>query len=439
MGGGSAALYEAGTREALTRHRERARGWAVCGPLTGLVGAWLAVGPFRTGPSTLVGIGLLVLGAAGAALGFGALSGARRMEDALAAGPWTPLPAVRVPRALVVRDPASGEIWPLTVRTVPWRRRLARPDARGELWWCGDPATGGVLSRPGSGELLRAVPVRGGAREVAAERATAAWPPARAGAGGTGAPGTPAEGDAPHTGGAPAGTDGPAHTNGPAGTNGSAHTNGPAGADGPTHTNGPAGTNGPAHTNGPTHTNGPGTGTAGDVPFPAASGSVPVRRRGGWRWVVVVGALVLGFARLCEVSVADDPQVELTVEAWQPDGSCTVTWTDPFDGVLRSGPYRCAQHPERPFERHRETGHVVSYRPWQGELYNAQREGTRAFVETRALKVLGAVTLLVGLAGGAADLLLRRRRSTREATARAQARTAPGSAAGQRRDGVRQG
>ncbi|MFJ9807650.1 hypothetical protein ACIRTB_05430 [Streptomyces sp. NPDC101158] len=401
MGGGSAALYEAGTGEALARYRERARGWAVCGPIAALVGAWPAFGPFGNGTSTFVGYGLLVLGLAGAALGFGALSGARRMEDALASGPWTPLPAVRVSAApaLVVRDPASDETWPLTVRAVPWRRHLARPDAHGELWWCGTPDTGGVLSRPGGGELLRAVPVRGSSREALVERATTAWPPARPATGGPSAPGAPATAGA-------AGIAGPPATAGAAGIADPPATAGAAGVADP-----------PAATGAPTPAGAPST--AGDAPSPAAPASVPATRRGGWRWVVVVGVVVLGFARLFEMSVADDPRVELTVESWRPDGSCTVTWTDPFDGVLRSGPYRCAQHPERPFGRHRETGHVVSYDPWKGQLYNADHEGTRAFVETRALKVLGAVTLLVGLAGGAADLLLRRRRSAVEARAAA--------------------
>ncbi|MEV5974595.1 hypothetical protein [Streptomyces sp. NPDC051921] len=367
--GGSAALYAAGTEAALTRYRERARGWAVCGPLTAVAGGWVTFSPFDDGPTGYGGPGLLVVGLAAAALGLGALSAARRIEEALTSHPWTPVDAVevsaaRVPGAaptLVVRDPASGEARPLTVRTVPWRRHLARPDAHGELWWCGTPDTGGVLTRPGGGDLLRATPVRGSAREVLIGRAPKAWPTARPTAAG------------------------------------------PRTAPEPVREGGPLSPAEPVSADGPV-----------DVP---AGASAPARRRGAWRWVVVVGAVMLGFARLFEMSVADDPQVEVTVEERRPDGSCTVTWKDPFDSVLRSGPYPCAQHPGRPFDSGPETAHVVSYDPWKGELYNADREGTRAFVETRALKVLGAVTLGIGLAGGAGELLLRRRRAAADAVA----------------------
>ncbi|MFI8824440.1 hypothetical protein [Streptomyces sp. NPDC053431] len=425
--GGVAALCTADTEQALTRYRERARGWAVCGTLAAVGGAGGTVAPLVLGhPVGFGGPVLLAFGLVAAMIGFGSLAGARCMEDALTSRPWTPLRAVRVPgsTAVVVRDPASAETWPLTVRTVPWRRHLVRPDAHGEMWWCGNPEAGGALTRPGGGDLLRAQPVRGSAREALIRRATASWasqptekPPAADATTTATATAGPAQPPADAAAGpARPAADAPADPVEPA-----AHAPTLAGpaqplADTPAS---PADTARPA-TDAPASPIDPARPATDALPLPAPTPP----RRGVWRWVVAVGGVVLGFAVLCESSVADDPRVEVTVEARLPDGSCTVSWTDPFDGVRRTGPYRCAWHPRRPFgeeDEVRETGHVVSYGPWQGDLYNADGEGTRVFVETRALEVLGGVTLFVGLAGGADELRRRRRKADGGVAARAQA------------------
>ncbi|MFF5392147.1 hypothetical protein ACFY5H_28035 [Streptomyces sp. NPDC013012] len=160
------ALDTAGTAEALDRYRERA-GQTLAGGVVSLVGG-VVVGvlsaPAWTGDvvawAVCFGVALVLVGT-------GALVIARRMRAVLAAGEWSAHTAVPVARRLhspvvVLRSPATGERWPLTVTAVRWRQDSARPGPGGVLWWCGDPRTGGVLTRPHSGELFWAKPVRGG-------------------------------------------------------------------------------------------------------------------------------------------------------------------------------------------------------------------------------------------------------------------------------------
>ncbi|MFF5975230.1 hypothetical protein ACFY7C_27365 [Streptomyces sp. NPDC012769] len=342
------------TRGALGRYQERARGLVIGGVFALLVAAWQLTHRWDTAWAPVVAPAFLLLGLAAGAVGLRSLSLARRMGRALAWGSWSAHPAVLVPlgpftTGAVLTDPVSGEARPLLVRALPWRRRLARPGTGGELWWCGGPAGGGVLTAQRGGGLLWAESVRdGGTRDRLAARA--------------GAPGR----DVPE----------------------------------------------PRSTEPRTTEAGP----LGPVRAP--------RRKGRWRWVALVGVLALGFAFLCAESAKEDPRVDVTVLGRGPGDSCTVAWTDPSDGSHKTGPFRCAPAPKpepewslwpEPPEERPQTGYVVSYGPWEGELYNAEREGTSAFRDAEAIRVLGVVALLAGLAGGAAGLLTRRRRAGRGA------------------------
>ncbi|MYV69323.1 hypothetical protein GT043_25955, partial [Streptomyces sp. SID2131] len=160
------ALDTAGTAEALDRYRERA-GRTLAGSVVALVGGvvvGILPGPAWTGDVVAWAV---CLGVVFACVGAGALVTARRMRAVLAAGEWSAHAAVPVARrlhspAVVLSSPATGALWPLTVVAVQWRQDAARPGPDGVLWWCGDPRTGGVLTRPHSGELFWAKPVRGG-------------------------------------------------------------------------------------------------------------------------------------------------------------------------------------------------------------------------------------------------------------------------------------
>ncbi|MEU7511340.1 hypothetical protein AB0B13_04950 [Streptomyces sp. NPDC042898] len=130
------------------------------------------------------------------------------------------------------------------------------------------------------------------------------------------------------------------------------------------------------------------------------------RRRGVWRWVALVAAVALGLAVYGAEQSLDDPQVDLTILSRQDGNACTVSWKDPFDGTARTGPYQC--HPEQQHLGDWDTGFVVSYGPWKGDLYNAEWEGTPVDQVTDWLGGLGALGLLVGLVGGGVSRWRRR-------------------------------
>ncbi|MFJ7322760.1 hypothetical protein ACIQVO_30370 [Streptomyces sp. NPDC101062] len=156
------------TAEALAHYRTRAGTWARGGAalLAGAaVIALAARGRGLTWPEELLpslcGLALFALG-----LGLGARRLARRMRDRLAQAPWRACAAVSVPRGLrggtvVLRDPVTGDLWPLAVVAVQQRYQLVEPGPGGVLWWCGDPRTGGVIAPPGGAELVWTRAVRG--------------------------------------------------------------------------------------------------------------------------------------------------------------------------------------------------------------------------------------------------------------------------------------
>ncbi|WP_438295157.1 hypothetical protein [Streptomyces sp. HUAS TT7] len=55
--------------------------------------------------------------------------------------------------------------------------------------------------------------------------------------------------------------------------------------------------------------------------------------------VVAAGAALFAFGAYAQTSSRGAPLVDLTVLSERPDGSCTVSWTDPLDFGLRTGPF----------------------------------------------------------------------------------------------------
>ncbi|MET9954767.1 hypothetical protein ABZ135_24925 [Streptomyces sp. NPDC006339] len=161
---------------------------------------------------------------------------------------------------------------------------------------------------------------------------------------------------------------------------------------------------------------------------PAAGRVRAVRLLGLWRWVVVIGALATGVGHGYDQAAQSDPLIEVVLRSKHGDRDCTVEWRDPFDGSRRTGPFRCAADADPAVYRW-DNAFVVSYGPWKGELYNLEREGTDAFEDVAVLSVLGAGVLVVGLVGGTAGFLLRRRSSEPvrvEETFPSETRTGPG-------------
>ncbi|CAM5508757.1 hypothetical protein [Streptomyces narbonensis] len=99
------------------------------------------------------------------AAGAGSWALARRMRRVLGSGVWSAHPAVSVrsmrsTEAVVLRSPAGDELWPLEVAALRHRYEPLRPGPDGIMWWCGDPAKGGVLAPPGGGALLWTRPIK---------------------------------------------------------------------------------------------------------------------------------------------------------------------------------------------------------------------------------------------------------------------------------------
>ncbi|MFB7590453.1 hypothetical protein [Streptomyces sp. NPDC056169] len=143
------------------------------------------------------------------------------------------------------------------------------------------------------------------------------------------------------------------------------------------------------------------------APTPVTAVEHRRRRWGVWRWVVLVAAVTLGLGIYGAERSMDDPRIDLTILSRQAGDACTVSWKDPFDGTARTGPYQCTPDLDPVLEGW-DTGFVVSYGPWKGDLYNADWEGTPAGDVNDALFVLGAPGLLVGLVGGGVSLWRRR-------------------------------
>lgn len=346
------ALGLPGTAGGLTRYRATARRWCAAGAAGVLPAVLLAV--FADGFGRSFVPPLAVLGASSLLMGAVVPPQARRMRRMLAAGPWTAHASVVLQRGggsgavVVLRGPGPHELLPLTPWTTQWRLDLLnRSD--GVLWWCGDPRAGGVLAPPGGTELIRAKPVRG--RRA---RSLVARPQVK---------GLLTRPDPPQPQAAP-----PEESGHPVDA-------------------GPAVDTEPA---------------------------VETKRRPWWRgtfrWLLLVGFLMMALATSWSVAADDDPQVDLTWISERADGGCNVRWTDPFDGRARTGAFPCHGYTGRPGDW--DTGFVVSYGPFRGDLYDAELRGTAAYSTTDGVGLGGLALAAVGLVGGTIRVVRARRLRT---------------------------
>ncbi|MEU6016316.1 hypothetical protein ABZ826_20320 [Streptomyces sp. NPDC047515] len=151
----------------------------------------------------------------------------------------------------------------------------------------------------------------------------------------------------------------------------------------------------------------------GEAPEVAASAMGTRRRRPWWRgifrWVFVAGCLLVALATGWSVASDDDPRVDLTVIGERADGRCVVRWTDPYGGRTRTGPFHCA--PYRGSVEGYESGFVVSYPPFKGDLYDAELRGTHAFAVTDTVGFSGLALVAFGGVGGVVRLVVRGRGS----------------------------
>ncbi|WP_326737166.1 hypothetical protein [Streptomyces sp. NBC_01022] len=153
--------------------------------------------------------------------------------------------------------------------------------------------------------------------------------------------------------------------------------------------------------------------------LPRASGlpadavpAVEARRRRPWwrgvfRWLLLLGCLMVALATSWTVAADDDPQVELKVIGERADGRCEVRWTDPFDGQTRTGPFHCSGYTG--LLEGWDTGFVVSYEPFKGDLYDSELRGTPAFSTTDTVALGGLALAAAGIVGGTIRVVRARR------------------------------
>ncbi|WP_432185219.1 hypothetical protein [Streptomyces tendae] len=161
-----------------------------------------------------------------------------------------------------------------------------------------------------------------------------------------------------------------------------------------------------------------------------------------FRWVLAVGLILIGCSAVIYMATPDYPEletVELTVVREEPDGACTVRWTDPYERAEHTGPYHC--DPYRPATLKApdyepgtglgwDTGYVLAEGPHKGELYSLDAdEDIEASIDVSdGLVTVGLLVTIVGLVGGnirsvsrmygVSPGVVRRARRLREAAAR---------------------
>ncbi|MFE9255642.1 hypothetical protein [Streptomyces sp. NPDC006879] len=179
------ALQVPGTVGALADFRRRGGRTAAVGALSAAAGAaaWAGPLPVSVPARILLPCTLLIC-----LYGLYELHLARRMRQRLASGPWLAYRAVsfasRTHQAMVLLAEPSGRLWPLTRGAFRRRAALVDPGDAQVLWFCGDPAFGGVATVPDSGRLSWVVPVRGVRGRERLARAAVAAARARAAGGG---------------------------------------------------------------------------------------------------------------------------------------------------------------------------------------------------------------------------------------------------------------
>ncbi|MCH0543340.1 hypothetical protein I3F58_28090 [Streptomyces sp. MUM 203J] len=139
-------------------------------------------------------------------------------------------------------------------------------------------------------------------------------------------------------------------------------------------------------------------------------GHIPV-----FRWILALGLGLIGCSAGLYAAAPHFPelkQVELTVLEEEPDGACTVRWTDPYEHREREAPYLCdagraallkAPHYDTGSGFGWDSGFVVAEGPDKGELYSLEEDGGSDdwWIETSdALVLAGLLLAFVGLVGG---------------------------------------
>ncbi|REH23657.1 MULTISPECIES: hypothetical protein [unclassified Streptomyces] len=131
-----------------------------------------------------------------------------------------------------------------------------------------------------------------------------------------------------------------------------------------------------------------------------------------FRWVVALGLVLIGCAVGVYMATSDYPeleQVDLTVLREDPDGACTVRWTDPYELGEHVGSYRCdaerddilkAPDYEPGTNLGWDTGFVLAEGPHKGDLYSLDEDTDDSLRMPDQLLVAGLLLTITGVIGG---------------------------------------
>ncbi|MBB1243141.1 hypothetical protein GL263_06110 [Streptomyces durbertensis] len=103
----------------------------------------------------------------------------------------------------------------------------------------------------------------------------------------------------------------------------------------------------------------------------------------GLTLLALLGCALIAISANWEIRSSDDPFIELRVDGRDDDGSCVVTWFDPWADRFRQTDFQClpADHHDRLVEDDDglDYGWLVSYWPWRGtEVYTPHHNPTEA-------------------------------------------------------------
>ncbi|MBB1254404.1 hypothetical protein H3146_13675 [Streptomyces sp. OF3] len=123
-----------------------------------------------------------------------------------------------------------------------------------------------------------------------------------------------------------------------------------------------------------------------DSDKPATADPRPRRLRRlavGLALLALLGCALIAISANWEIRSSDDPFIELRVDGRNDDGSCVVTWFDPWADRFRQTDFQClpADRPDKlpEGEEDLDYGWLVSYWPWRGtEVYTRHHNPTEA-------------------------------------------------------------
>ncbi|MFC7217307.1 hypothetical protein ACFQLX_03850 [Streptomyces polyrhachis] len=144
---------------------------------------------------------------------------------------------------------------------------------------------------------------------------------------------------------------------------------------------------------------------------PPADQSAPAakapRPRWVFRWVALVGVVLMGLSIVAWEAADHDPMIGVAITSDDGHGHCRGSWTAPGEYVRRTTDFACDVNPSvEGFG----VGRMVADGPWKGDLYNSEGEGTPAHTVYDVVGMTGLGLVAVAVVGGTVRRIRARRR-----------------------------